>query len=88
MAILEAPCAQNAPGRSTMRPSEALLPRNPTWESSHFSGLTNLDDVDDNSPEDAADDDVDVSQVVEQVADVLPDVACSFWQCSCSCQSD
>ena len=23
-------CAQNAPGRSTMRPPEALLPRNPT----------------------------------------------------------
>ena len=22
-----------------MRPPEALLPRNPTWESSHFSGL-------------------------------------------------
>ena len=41
MAILEAPCAQNAPGRSTMRPPEALLPRNPTWESPHFSGLTN-----------------------------------------------
>ena len=41
MAILEAPCAQNAPGRSTMRPPEGLLPRNPTWESSHFSGLTN-----------------------------------------------
>ena len=41
VAILEAPCAQNAPGRSTMRPPEALLPRNPTWESSHFSGLTN-----------------------------------------------
>ena len=40
MAILEAPCAQNAPGRSTMRPPEALLPRNPTWESPHFSGLT------------------------------------------------
>ena len=36
MAILEAPCAQNAPGRSTMRLPEALLPRNPTWESSHF----------------------------------------------------
>ena len=41
VAILEALCAQNAPGRSTMRPPEALLPRNPTWESSHFSGLTN-----------------------------------------------
>ena len=40
MAILEAPCAQNAPGRSTMHPPEALLPRNPTWESPHFSGLT------------------------------------------------
>ena len=40
MAILEAPCAQNAPGRSTMRPTEALLPRNPTRESPHFSGLT------------------------------------------------
>ena len=40
MAILEAPCAQNAPGGSTMRLPEALLPRNPTWESSHFSGLT------------------------------------------------
>ena len=40
MAILEAPCAQNAPGRSTMRPPEALLPRNPTWGSPHFSGLT------------------------------------------------
>ena len=40
MAILEAPCAQNAPGRSTMRPPEALLPRNPTWESPHFSGPT------------------------------------------------
>ena len=40
MAILEAPCAQNAPGRSTMRLPEALLPRNPTWESSHFWGLT------------------------------------------------
>ena len=26
MAILEAPCAQNAPGRSTMRLPEALLP--------------------------------------------------------------
>ena len=39
-AILEAPCAQNAPGRSTVRPPEASLPRNPTWESSHFSGLT------------------------------------------------
>ena len=35
------PCAQNAPGRSTMRLPEALLPRNPTWESPHFSGLTN-----------------------------------------------
>ena len=23
-----------------MRPPEALLPRNPTWESFHFSGLT------------------------------------------------
>ena len=42
MAILEAPCAQNAPGRSTMRPPETLLPRNPTWESPHFSGLTNI----------------------------------------------
>ena len=41
MAILEAECAQNAPGRSTMRPPEALLTRNPTWESPHFSGLTN-----------------------------------------------
>ena len=40
MAILEAPCAQNAPGRSTMHLPEALLPRNPTWESSHFWGLT------------------------------------------------
>ena len=40
VAILEAPCAQNAPGRSTMRPSEALLPRNPTNLSSHFSRLT------------------------------------------------
>ena len=40
MAILEASCAQNAPGRSTMRLPEALLPRNPTWESSHFQGLT------------------------------------------------
>ena len=39
MAILEAPCAQNAPGRSTMRPPEALPPRNPTWESPHFSGI-------------------------------------------------
>ena len=39
MAILEAPCAQNAPGRSTMRLPEALLPRTPTWESSHFWGL-------------------------------------------------
>ena len=39
MAILEAPCAQNALGRSTMRLPEALLPRNPTWESSHFWGL-------------------------------------------------
>ena len=27
-------------GRNTMRPPEALLPRNPTMESSHFSGLT------------------------------------------------
>ena len=44
MAILEAPCAQNAPGRSTMRLPEALLPRNPTWESSHFWGLTILPD--------------------------------------------
>ena len=42
MAILEAPCAQNAPGRSTMRLPEALLPRNPTWESSHFWGLTTV----------------------------------------------
>ena len=42
MAILEAPCAQNALGRSTMRLPEALLPRNPTWESSHFWGLTIL----------------------------------------------
>ena len=41
MAILEAPCAQNAPGRSTMRLPEALLPRNPTWESSHFWGPPN-----------------------------------------------
>ena len=40
MAILEAPYAQNAPGRSTMRPPEALPPRNPTWGSPHFSGLT------------------------------------------------
>ena len=40
MATWEAPCAQNEPGRSTMRPPEALLPRNPTWESPHFSGLT------------------------------------------------
>ena len=40
MAILEAPCVQNAPGRSTMRLAEALLPRNPTWESSHSWGLT------------------------------------------------
>ena len=40
VAILQAPCAQNEPGRSTMRPPEAMLPRNPTWESSHFSGLT------------------------------------------------
>ena len=40
MAILEAPCAQNAPGRSTMRLLEALLPRNRTWESSDFWGLT------------------------------------------------
>ena len=38
--ILEAPCAQKAPARSTMRPPEALWPRNPTWESSHFSGFT------------------------------------------------
>ena len=36
-----APCAQNGPGRSTMRLPEALLPRNPTRASSHFSGLTN-----------------------------------------------
>ena len=43
MAILEAPCAQNAPGRSTMRLPEALLPRNPTWEFSHFWGLTTQD---------------------------------------------
>ena len=41
MAILEASCAQNAPGRSTMCLPEALLPRNPTWESSYFWGLTN-----------------------------------------------
>ena len=33
MAILEAQCAQNAPGRSTMRPPEALLPQNPTCPS-------------------------------------------------------
>ena len=39
--ISEASCAQNAPGRSTVRPPEALLTRNPTWESSHFSGLSN-----------------------------------------------
>ena len=39
MAILEAPCAPKAPGRSTTRPPEALLPPNPTWESPHFSGL-------------------------------------------------
>ena len=32
VAILEAPCAQNLPGRGTMRPPEALLPRNATWE--------------------------------------------------------
>ena len=43
MAILEAPCAQNAPGRSTLPPLETLLPRNPTWESPHFSGLTKKD---------------------------------------------
>ena len=30
------------PGRSTMRPPEALRSRNPTWESSHFSGLTTI----------------------------------------------
>ena len=42
MAILEAPCAQNAPDRSTMRLPEALLSRNPTWESSHFWGLTTI----------------------------------------------
>ena len=40
MAILEASCAQNAPGRSTMRPPEALLPWNPTWESSHAVACT------------------------------------------------
>ena len=40
MTILEAPRAQNAPGGSTMRLPEALLPRNPPWESSHFWGLT------------------------------------------------
>ena len=40
IAILEAPCAQNALGRSTMRLPEALLPWNPTWESSHLWGLT------------------------------------------------
>ena len=33
------PRAQNALGRSTMRLPQALLPRDPTWESSHFSGL-------------------------------------------------
>ena len=33
---------KNTPGRSTMRLPEALLPRNPTWESSHFWGLTNI----------------------------------------------
>ena len=32
VAISEAPCAQNAPGRSTMGPPEALLPRNPTCQ--------------------------------------------------------
>ena len=42
LAILEAQRTQHAPRRSTMRPPEALLPRNPTWETSHFSGLTNL----------------------------------------------
>ena len=41
MAILEAPCAQNAPGRSTMRPPEALLPRNPTWGSPPLLGSHN-----------------------------------------------
>ena len=48
VAILEAPCAQNALGRSTMRPPEALLPPKPYffffWEPSHFSGLTILGD--------------------------------------------
>ena len=39
--ILEAPCAQNAPGRSTMRPPEALLPPNPTCQ---ISGLAILCD--------------------------------------------
>ena len=42
VAILEAPCTQHVPGRSTLRPPEVLLPRNPTWDSSHLSGLTRL----------------------------------------------
>ena len=40
VAILEALCAQNAPGRSTMRTPEALLPH--LRGSSHLSGLTNF----------------------------------------------
>ena len=42
VAILEALCVRNAPGRGTERPPEALLPRNPVWESSHFSNLTTV----------------------------------------------
>ena len=38
VAILEALCTPNAPGRSTMRPPEALLQQNPTCQSPHFSG--------------------------------------------------
>ena len=40
LTICEPPCARHALDRGTLCPPEALLPRNPTWETSHFSGLT------------------------------------------------
>ena len=47
-ASLEAQWAQHAPSRSTiaiMRPPEALLPQNSTWETSHVWDLTNIEQV-------------------------------------------
>ena len=76
MAILEAPCAQNAPGRSTTRPPEALLPRNPTWESPHFSGLTTKAD----KKKKARKSSLEPRGLVGVFLRFSPEVRVSFWQ--------